>query len=38
MTIRGRVERADGVINVVAEHLAALEVPASTFHASRDFR
>ncbi len=38
MTIRGRVERYDGVINVVAEHLAPLELPASTIHASRDFR
>ena len=38
MTVRGRLERAEGVINVVAEHLAALTVPGSTIHASRDFR
>ncbi len=38
MTIRGRVERSEGVINVVAEHLALLELPASTIHSSRDFR
>jgi error-prone DNA polymerase len=37
MTIRGRVERSEGVINVVAEHLALLELPASTIHSSRDF-
>ena len=38
MTIRGRLERSEGVINVVAEHLAPLALPASTLHASRDFR
>jgi len=38
MTIRGRLERAEGVINVVAEHLAPLALPGSTIHASRDFR
>ena len=38
MTIRGRLERSEGVINVVADHLAALAVPGSTVHASRDFR
>jgi error-prone DNA polymerase len=38
MTIRGRLERAEGVINVVAEHLAALTLPGSSVHASRDFR
>ena len=37
MTIRGRLERSEGVINLVAEHLAALAVPGSTIHASRDF-
>ncbi|HEU4841534.1 MAG TPA: OB-fold nucleic acid binding domain-containing protein, partial [Ilumatobacteraceae bacterium] len=38
MTIRGRMERSEGVINVVAEHLEALTLPGSTIHASRDFR
>ena len=38
MTIRGRLERSEGVINVVAEHLAPLALPASSLHASRDFR
>jgi error-prone DNA polymerase len=37
MTIRGRLERSEGVINLVAEHLGALAVPGSTIHASRDF-
>jgi error-prone DNA polymerase len=36
MIVRGRLERSEGVINVVAEHLAALPLPATT--ASRDFR
>jgi error-prone DNA polymerase len=36
MVIRGRLERSEGVINVVAEHLAPLPVPAGTV--SRDFR
>jgi error-prone DNA polymerase len=36
MVVRGRLERAEGVINVVAEHLAPLPLPAAT--ASRDFR
>jgi error-prone DNA polymerase len=36
MVIRGRLERTEGVINIVAEHLAPLPLPAST--ASRDFR
>jgi error-prone DNA polymerase len=36
MVIRGRLERAEGVVNVVAEHLDALPVPAGV--ASRDFR
>ncbi len=36
MVIRGRLERSEGVINVVAEHLAPLPLAAST--ASRDFR
>ena len=38
MTIRGRLERAEGVINVVAEHLAPLALPGSSVHISRDFR
>ena len=38
MTIRGRLERSEGVINLVAEHLAPLILPGSTIHASRDFR
>ena len=38
MTIRGRLERSEGVINVVAERLEALALPGSTLHASRDFR
>ena len=36
MLIRGRLERSEGVINVVADELMALPVPAS--NASRDFR
>jgi error-prone DNA polymerase len=35
LLIRGRLERAEGVINVVAEQLIPLPVPASP--ASRDF-
>ncbi len=38
MLVRGRVERSEGVINVVAERLDPLALPASTIHASRDFR
>jgi error-prone DNA polymerase len=37
MLIRGRLERSEGVINVVAEHLQRLVVPGATVHASRDF-
>ena len=37
MLIRGRLERSEGVINIVAEHLSSLIVPGSTMHASRDF-
>jgi error-prone DNA polymerase len=37
MTIRGRLERSEGVINLVAEHLSPLGLPGSTFHISRDF-
>jgi error-prone DNA polymerase len=36
LLIRGRLERSEGVVNVVAEQLVPLPVPAST--ASRDFR
>jgi error-prone DNA polymerase len=36
MVIRGRLERSEGVINIVAEHLAPLPMPARTV--SRDFR
>jgi len=36
MLIRGRLERAEGVINIVADHLAPLPMPAKTV--SRDFR
>ncbi len=36
LMIRGRLERSEGVVNVVAEQLVPLPVPAST--ASRDFR
>ncbi len=36
MVIRGRLERSEGVINVVAEHMGPLPLAATT--ASRDFR
>jgi error-prone DNA polymerase len=36
MVVRGRLERSEGVINIVAEHLAPLPNVATT--ASRDFR
>ena len=36
MVIRGRLERSEGVINVVADHLAPLPLAAAT--TSRDFR
>jgi len=35
MLIRGRLERSEGVVNVVAEHLAPLPMPVKTV--SRDF-
>ena len=40
MLVRGRLERAEGVTNVVAEHLAPLPMPATDRGAtvSRDFR
>jgi error-prone DNA polymerase len=37
MLIRGRLERSEGVVNVVAEHLERLAVPGASVHASRDF-
>ncbi|WP_425953915.1 error-prone DNA polymerase [Xylanimonas sp. McL0601] len=36
MVVRGRVEKADGATNLVAEHLAPLRLPVHT--RSRDFR
>ncbi len=36
LVIRGRLERSEGVVNVVAEHMEPLPLPAST--RSRDFR
>jgi error-prone DNA polymerase len=29
LLVRGRVERADGTVNVIAEHIAALFTPAA---------
>jgi error-prone DNA polymerase len=36
MLVRGRLERSEGVINIVADHLAPLPLPGKT--SSRDFR
>ena len=36
MVVRGKVERADGATNLIAEHLAALALPVES--RSRDFR
>jgi error-prone DNA polymerase len=36
LVVRGRLERSEGVVNVVAEHLAPL--PIAAWSASRDFR
>ena len=36
LTIRGRLERHEGVVNIIAEHLAPLALPATL--PSRDFR
>ncbi|TWH28509.1 error-prone DNA polymerase [Isoptericola variabilis J7] len=36
MVVRGQVERADGAVNLLAEHLAPLRLPVPT--RSRDFR
>lgn len=38
LVVRGRLERADGAINVVADHLEALHLPTHDLHTSRDFR
>jgi error-prone DNA polymerase len=37
MLIRGRLERSEGVVNVVAEHLEHLALPGASVHPSRDF-
>ena len=36
--VRGRLERHEGVINIVAEHITALSMPAVHASPSRDFR
>ncbi|MBU6242081.1 MAG: error-prone DNA polymerase, partial [Acidobacteria bacterium] len=36
LVVRGRMQNSEGVVNIVAEHLSALTVPAGM--ASRDFR
>jgi error-prone DNA polymerase len=36
MLIRGTLERVDGVVNLIAEHITALTMPVRS--ASRDFR
>lgn len=38
MVVRGRIESADGAVNLLAEHLAPLAVPAVLTGGSRDFR
>jgi error-prone DNA polymerase len=40
LLIRGRLQRAEGVVNIVAEHIAPLVVPTSDAHAvaARNFR
>ena len=38
MLIRGRLERSEGVVNIVADHLAPLPLPLPTKLTSRDFR
>ena len=38
MLVRGRLERSEGVVNIVAEHLAPLPVPASSSVIARNFR
>jgi error-prone DNA polymerase len=34
--VRGKLQRVEGVVNIVAEHLSPLAVPVGT--GSRDFR
>jgi error-prone DNA polymerase len=36
MLVRGRLERSEGVVNIVADHLAPLPMPGDV--KSRDFR
>ena len=38
LLIRGTLERSEGVINIVAEHLTPLQLPSNTVTSSRDFR
>lgn len=38
LVVRGRLERQEGVVNVVADHLAPLPLPGTAHHTSRDFR
>ncbi len=38
MLIRGTLERHEGVINIVAEHLTPLQMPSNGVTSSRDFR
>ena len=38
MLVRGRLERSEGVVNIVAEHLAPLPVPAQSSVVARNFR
>ena len=38
LVVRGRLERSEGVTNVVADRLDPLTLPASAIHTSRDFR
>lgn len=38
LLIRGRLQCADGAINLIADNLAPLHLPTAAFHTSRDFR
>jgi len=38
LVVRGRLERHEGVVNVLADHLEPLALPGSSLHTSRDFR
>ena len=38
LMVRGRLERSEGVVNIVAEHLAPLPMPANDNLTSRSFR